>query len=81
MACVDSENASSAMDKANAFGTCIASSKFATLNGCSTECAPTYKMLVKSEEPSTAEGLGNNDTFTPASGQASSRPGDSLCSQ
>merc|ERR1712038_118684 len=81
MACVDSENASSAMDKANAFGTCIASSKFAALNGCSTECAPTYKMLVKSEEPSTAEGLGNNDTFTPASGQASSRPGDSRCSQ
>ena len=77
VSCVNNQNASTAQEKADAFGTCIADGAFNALTGCSLDCAPTYSMLAMSEEPSTAE----FDTFGAASSTASTRPNDSLCSQ
>jgi len=77
LACVGEQGASTALDQANAFATCIKENKFATLTGCTLDCAPTYNMLASSENPTTAEVA----TFGAASSQSGAQPNDSLCSQ
>ena len=76
LACVDEQGASTALEKANAFGTCIKDSKFQTLNGCTLECSPTYNMLASGETPTTAEVA----TFGAAASQAGPVPDNSKCS-
>ena len=73
--CVDSQNASTAADQANAFSDCIDEPTFSSLEGCTTDCAPTYGMLILSETPVTDA----PDNFGAATEDHGSRPTTSLC--
>ena len=75
VACVESEDTSSALKRTQAFENCIDVDVFSGLNGCTETCAPTFGMLSSSENPSTAE---FND-FGAGDDKASAAPSTSLC--
>ena len=75
--CVKGENPSSYKDWADAFATCIDAGKIESLDGCTSTCAPTLKMLEASETPT--EALYNN--FGAGVDSAGARPAASKCSQ
>ena len=72
-ACVNSEDLSSTANRAKAFKTCIEKSE--TLSGCTSDCAPTYNMLVESEVPVTMP----PSTFGSTIGDHGTKPTTSLC--
>ena len=74
LTCVDDQNASTALEKTEAFATCMDTGMFESL-GCDAECAPTYNMLISSEVPSTAE----FNNFGAGAEKPGERPDDSLC--
>ena len=72
--CVESENTSTALLRTQAFATCIAETKFASL-GCAANCAPTFDMLASSEMPTEMA----FDNFGAGTGAAQAQPATSLC--
>ena len=68
---------STAKNKAKSFGECIADS--GNLAGCTSECAPTYGMLIQSENP--VENAFSKNNFGAVSGNQidNPRPSSSIC--
>merc|ERR1719328_734756 len=73
--CMSTKDLSTAENKASAFGECIEDS--ADLAGCTAECAPTYAMLIQSEEPT--EVSFSNGVFGPTAEDHIEQPETSLC--
>ena len=72
--CVDGQNASTALEKTEAFETCIEPTMFESL-GCTVDCAPTLGMLSESEAPTESE----VENFGAGSGVAGDKPTSSIC--
>ena len=75
LACVESQDVSTAQNRAHAFDHCMRSNTFTGM-GCVDDCAPTYNMLIASEVPTTAV----FDTFGAGSGSSVPKPSTSHCS-
>ena len=73
ISCVNSKDVSTAEKRVEAFEECIENSE--NLSGCTSECAPTYNMLIESEAPITAA----PSNFGAATGDHSAQPDTSLC--
>ena len=54
IACVEEQIAKDSKNSADAFRHCIGNVNLFTSLGCEETCAPTYEMLIMSQEPSTA---------------------------
>ena len=75
--CVASQGATTYLGNTEAFETCIDSSKFKNLDGCTDTCAPTYGMLESSEKPEIVA----FDNFGAGPEEAADQPTGSMCSQ
>ena len=75
VACVESEDTSTAMKRTQAFDNCIDVDVFNGLNGCTETCAPTFGMLASSETPTTAE----FNSFGSGPDSAEAAPNTSRC--
>ena len=75
IACVEEQIAKDSKNSADAFRHCIGNVNLFTGLGCEETCAPTYEMLIMSQEPSTA--LFSN--FGAGQETADPRPNSSRC--
>ena len=73
--CMNGKDQSTAANKANSFGECI--EDIGDLTGCSSDCAPTYDMLIHSEIPT--EHSFSKGNFGQTSGYHISEPENSIC--